>query len=283
MKYVYRSLFAEMGVSLVGNEADSLMDVAFSVLENQCMKEKGFTSTEVDLDPSDYVIKDLRDYIALEWGVYDVEKAKKYGYTTYGNSYVDENGDLWGFDGEKYFNDTKIAREMIAEQEKTRTKQDELYSYEFHKDGGCSDIAADRFYEGLNLNVDRSNQVGALKGSAETAAKADSRMVSLINKWSSCMKEKGYNFNDTLTARNETFNVEKDRNGWDTPHKKAEIATAVADATCKTDLNFIETWFSILREHEERVIQENLPFFEEEKAYIASLGARAQEIIKEYG
>ncbi|MDR1033422.1 MAG: hypothetical protein LBL41_01445, partial [Bifidobacteriaceae bacterium] len=62
-----------------------------------------------------------------------------------------------------------------------------------------------------------------------------------------------------------------------------EIEVAVADYTCQADLRYWDTWLDVLYEHQNRIIQESLPLVEQEKAYVASLQKRAEDIIKEYG
>jgi hypothetical protein len=264
----------------INDDASALMDRAQDILVTKCMKEKGFTDyeqTTVSAQSEEYI--EASNFVDL-WGIFDLESAKKYGYTTKDASFVDEKGKEWHFDGEKYYDYIEWLKKYRSESNIDTFTDAQKKEYATYSE--CDEKMADEFYAILDVNADRSNNTGELQNSANEAAKADSRMTSLVQKWSECMKEKGHNFSNSIEAYEKTFDMNDDRN-MDSPRKKAEIAIATADVTCKTDLNFRDTWYDILYEHQNRIIQENLPIFEEEKAYSNSLQKRAEDIIKEYG
>jgi hypothetical protein len=263
-------------ISLVGN-VSGIMEKAIAALTNVCMREKGFSDYKTEPSVTD---DDFHDEI----NKLNIEVAKKHGYTTKENWITDENGDVWYFDGEKYVNNGNEVEKAVEEaerREKNKSKEEKEEEAEAWK---CDETANNKLYEGLDSEgaKTRAPQIAKLRTSAEEATRADSRAISLNQKWSECMKGNGHNFSDPITARKETFDLSNDLD-LDSPRKKAEIAIATSDATCQADLNYYDIWLGMLYEHQERVIQENLPLFEQEKAYVASLQKRAEEIIKEYG
>ncbi|MDR1033426.1 MAG: hypothetical protein LBL41_01465 [Bifidobacteriaceae bacterium] len=268
-------------ISLVSKKGDSI-NKALDILVTVCMKERGFTYTPQTGSSENDADSQVSETAGLwtQWGIFDVGKAKKFGYTIEGNGYVDENGDNWFFDGERYINNDELYREQEAQKKNENLTADSEKENTVYYE--CDEKAVDEFYKSLDVEGAKKRDIGALGSSANVAAEADSRMVSLVGKWSDCMSESGYKFATPLEAREKTFNLEEEHD-WNSKHKKDEILVATADATCKTNLNFLDTWYDILYEHENRVIQENLPLFNEEKAYVNSLVKRAEDIIKEYG
>jgi hypothetical protein len=263
-------------ISVSGGVSD-IMDKAITALKDVCMHEKGFTNfkSEPSVTDSDW---DTRLH------KFDIETAKKHGYTTKGAITLDKNGNNWSFDGEKWVNENEYAKERIKENEEREKNKSEEEKGEESEAGKCEDVAFNKLYEDLDSEgaKTRGPQISKLRTSAEEATNADSRTVSLNQNWSECMKKDGHSFSNPTAARKETFDLADDLD-INSPRKKAEIAIATPDATCQADLNYYDTWLGILYEHENRTIQENLPLFEQEKAYVASLQKRAEDIIKEYG
>jgi hypothetical protein len=241
-----------------GNSVNKALDV----LTARCMKEKGFEYSDAhennDLNTSG---------TDSTWGVTDPERAKVVGYKIPGSASTNDQGVQGFFDGDTW---TSID-ELAAKNENTRISQPEGYSEALFKTGGCDDQAADELYAGMNVDKDRSSQVGQLNLKTRTEAKSDPRILEVLSKWSECMKAQGYNYQTPIDEKPYPF-----------PHDE-EIATAVADATCKQQVGFIDVWQAVLTEREQDVINANLPLFEAEKAYSTNMINRAEEIIAKYG
>jgi len=66
-----------------------------------------------------------------------------------------------------------------------------------------------------------------------------------------------------------------ERRQWRTPPNKAEIATAVADVTCKTQTNLLNTWLAVEAAYQQALIGQNLATLAQLQANFAPLLRRA--------
>jgi hypothetical protein len=87
---------------------------------------------------------------------------------------------------------------------------------------------------------------------------ADPRVIGALEKWSSCMKSKGYTVDSPLHAPQLASSSQG-------PAPSAqEIEIAVADVQCKQSTNLVNTWFSVESQLEEEEIEKNqLPLSQE--------------------
>ncbi|MCX4589921.1 hypothetical protein OG819_09135 [Streptomyces sp. NBC_01549] len=90
-------------------------------------------------------------------------------------------------------------------------------------------------------------QVGVIRLDAIFATKKDARYVEMIRSWSSCMSKKGFDYKTPEKAM--------DDNRWngDTP-SGSEKRTAVADMTCKKEVNYLGVASRVQSAYEEKVI-----------------------------
>ncbi|MDR1447646.1 MAG: hypothetical protein LBI63_01595, partial [Candidatus Ancillula sp.] len=154
------------------------------------------------------------------------------------------------------------------------------YDQAYDGDNGCSKTGETSFYDGLNVDASRNNQIGQLRTKIREMATDDSQFTPKINEWSECMKQKGFNLDflpDSKKGRDGGFKSGNPAYG------KNNTLLATADAECKQQTGFIEEWHKVLDTVEERELKNNLPIFEAEKAYTDSMINRANEIIEKYG
>jgi hypothetical protein len=62
---------------------------------------------------------------------------------------------------------------------------------------------------------------------------------------------------------------------WKSPPNKAEIATAVADVTCKAKTNLLNTWLAVEAAYQQALIGQNLATLSQLQANFAPLLRRA--------
>ena len=95
---------------------------------------------------------------------------------------------------------------------------------------------------------------------------ADPRIHAVIRAWSACMARHYYHYASPSQ-------VEGHR--WKTPPNRAEIATAVADVTCKTQTNLLNTWLAVEAAYQQALIGQNLATLSQLQANFAPLLRRA--------
>ena len=62
---------------------------------------------------------------------------------------------------------------------------------------------------------------------------------------------------------------------WKSPPNKAEIKTAVADVTCKAQVNLLNTWLAVEAGYQQALIGQNLATLSQLQANFAPLLSRA--------
>jgi len=91
--------------------------------------------------------------------------------------------------------------------------------------------------------------VGRISAQTWQESKDSPRVRAATGQWSACMRKKGYDYPDPLTAGNDPDFQELNA----TP---AEIATATADMACKTDSRFLQTWYEEEVTAQQRLVQQ---------------------------
>jgi hypothetical protein len=84
--------------------------------------------------------------------------------------------------------------------------------------------------------------------------------------WSRCMARRFYHYGTPQQV---------ERRRWRSPPNKAEIATAVADVTCKTETNLLNTWLAVEAAYQQALIGQNLATLAQLQANFAPLVRRA--------
>jgi len=101
---------------------------------------------------------------------------------------------------------------------------------------------------------------------AATYTQTDPRIRAVDRAWSACMARHFYHY---------TSPSQVERRHWKTPPNKAEIATAVADVTCKAKTNLLNTWLAVEAGYQQALIGQNLATLSQLQANFAPLLRRA--------
>jgi hypothetical protein len=124
--------------------------------------------------------------------------------------------------------------------------------------GGCIGEAKAK----LGYSTEDSGEAeAATKVNTDSWAKSyeDSRVRAVFEKWSACMKEKGYSYADPMKAND------------DPEWQKTTVATAKerqvasADVACKAKHNVIGTWYTVEVAYQEQMIEQNAEALAEAK------------------
>src|SRR5215470_17075557 len=104
---------------------------------------------------------------------------------------------------------------------------------------------------------------------AEQAAsytQTDPRTRAVDRAWSACMARHFYHYASPSQVEG---------HHWKSPPNKAEIATAVADVTCKAKTNLLNTWLAVEAAYQQALIAQNLATLSQLQANFAPLLRRA--------
>ncbi len=104
---------------------------------------------------------------------------------------------------------------------------------------------------------------------AEQAAsftQTDPRIRAVTRAWSACMARHYYHYSSPSQVEG---------HHWRTPPNRAEIATAVADVTCKAQTNLLNTWLAVEAAYQQALIGQNLATLSQLQANFAPLLRRA--------
>jgi hypothetical protein len=231
---------------------------------NSCLQKVGHTndkpkptldSTKVLLHPIDY-----------EWGIVSLENAKENGYRSGPSSEViDETG---GKDG-LYFIDDEGGRRVIP-------YKDDNEKDKYHQMGICDDTYNDAEYKfvGFLMTQDESNKEAELGSTAKTQAKSDSKVLSKVREWSTCMKSAGFDYATPQDASSFAWPEEPD---------EKEKKTAVKDFECKKSTGLMDVWYEVLHEKQRNLIDQYRPILEKSRDQEKKWVEFAQKVIANNG
>jgi hypothetical protein len=101
---------------------------------------------------------------------------------------------------------------------------------------------------------------------AVTFTQSDPRIHAVERAWSKCMARHFYHYSTPQQVEGRQ---------WRSPPNKAEIATAVADVTCKAQTNLLNTWLAVEAAYQQALIGQNLAALSQLQANFAPLLRRA--------
>ena len=130
---------------------------------------------------------------------------------------------------------------------------------------GCLQQASKQVYGAL-FGEPVPDPVPQIAEQAASFTQTDPRIHAVIRAWSACMARHYYHYASPSQ-------VEGHR--WKTPPNRAEIATAVADVTCKTQTNLLNTWLAVEAAYQQALIGQNLATLSQLQANFAPLLRRA--------
>jgi hypothetical protein len=130
---------------------------------------------------------------------------------------------------------------------------------------GCMQQASKEVY-GPIVGESAPDPVPQIAGQAAGFTQSDPRIHAVDRAWSSCMARHFYHYSTPQQVEHRQ---------WRTPPNKAEIATAVADVTCKTQTNLLNTWLAVEAAYQQALIGQNLATLAQLQTNFAPLLRRA--------
>ncbi|MFI7341794.1 hypothetical protein ACIBUY_28105 [Streptomyces sp. NPDC050085] len=118
--------------------------------------------------------------------------------------------------------------------------------------GGCAGDTARKLHRGSpGMSRESSQLPDRLIIDASQRSQTDSRVKKVFERWSTCMKESGYQYADPATVLRDPRFAQSGQ-----PNQE-EIATAQADVSCKKKYNVIGIWSAVESAYQRRLVEEN--------------------------
>ncbi|HEV2373892.1 MAG TPA: hypothetical protein VGS19_17175 [Streptosporangiaceae bacterium] len=235
---------------------------ASSELVQSCMAERGFADSGSSAGPT----AGLATLQAVETsgiGVTSLAQAQTFGFATPKGAGAAASGpQIIGFVGQGLFAEALKAGKAYTEA---------LFGFGPGGLGpgghaGCYQQASQQVYGPLTGSPD-PDPVPQIAQQALGFTRTDPRVRTADQVWSRCMARRYYRYATPGQA--------EDR-GWPSPPTKAEITTAVADVTCKTQANLPNTWLTVEAAYQRALIGQNLAALSELQTNFAPLLRRAE-------
>ncbi len=244
---------------------------AAALLMQRCMSEQGFVFTA---SPGASGAVTLLQQIEQGYGLASLAQAEQYGYGQAGGALgplgVAGPGALIlpGLIGQAGSGQHSVAWQSAL----LGFAPGERLGAERHE--GCFQWAYSQLYGsqgGVGISVAiQSDPVPGIAGEAASWTQSDPRITAVDTAWSQCMARHGYSYRNPSAAA--------DKN-WPASPTATEIATAVADVTCKNQVNLVNTWLTVEAAYQRVLIGDNLAALAHlQSAFQVNL-ERAQQIL----
>ena len=134
---------------------------------------------------------------------------------------------------------------------------------------GCFQQAASEVYGRLGSDPN-PDPVPGIAAQASQWAQNDPRVLAVERAWSRCMARRGYSYRTPLQAQ---------QHGWPSTPTTGEVATAVADVSCKARTNLANTWLTVESAYQTALIAQNLTVLSQLQANFQGLLQRAERLL----
>ena len=242
-------------------QQETLAD-ASTLLIQHCMAARGFEDTSPTSGPLSSVAT-LGQVEAAGAGLTSLTQARTFGFAhPKGAGSAPSGPNIIGFVNASGFGQSLKAGRAYAEA---------LYGFGPGFGAGpgghvsCLQQASKAVY-GAQVGEPVPDPVPQIAEQAASFTQTDPRIRAVTRAWSTCMARHYYHYSSPTQ-------VEGHR--WRTPPNRAEIATAVADVTCKTQVNLLNTWLAVEAAYQQALIGQNLATLSQLQANFAPLLRRA--------
>jgi len=240
-------------------QQEALAD-ASALLIQRCMAARGFEDTS-SANPPFSSVATLEQVETSGAGLTSITQARTFGFVRPKNTGSSPSGpQIIGFVGAVSFGQSLKAGHGYAEA---------LYGFGPGTGPGghlgCWQQASKEVY-GPIVGEPVPDPVPQIAAQAVGFTQSDPRIHAVDRAWSRCMARRFYHYSTPQQAEHRQ---------WRTPPNKAEIATAIADVTCKTQTNLLNTWLAVQAAYQQALIGQNLATLAQLQANFAPLLRRA--------
>jgi len=242
-------------------QQEALADASNQLVQH-CMAARGFEDTSSSSPPFSSVAT-LEQVEASGAGLTSLTQARTFGFARPKGSGSGPSGpQIIGFVSAAGFGQSLKAGRAYAEA---------LFGFGPGFGGGpnghlgCLQQANKQVYGAL-FGEPVPDPVPQIAEQAASYTQTDPRVRAVIRAWSACMARHFYHYASPSQL---------ERHRWRSPPNKAEIATAVADVTCKTQTNLLNTWLAVEAAYQQALIGQNLATLSQLQGNFAPLLRRA--------
>jgi hypothetical protein len=101
-------------------------------------------------------------------------------------------------------------------------------------------------------------------------AQTDPRVLAVERAWSKCMAQRGYSFRTPQQAQ---------QHNWPRTPTTGEVATAVADVSCKAKTNLPNTWLTVEAGYQQVLVAQTLAALSQLQANFSRLIQRSEALL----
>ena len=247
---------------VASQEQDALSE-SQTLLVQRCMTSRGF-SYPGTASPSNGFLA-LQQIENDPFGLTDMARAQAYGYAQPQGSGGQGGPQIIGF----------VGGGLFAGALRNHGQAYTMALFGFGPGGGrarqqgCYQQAVSEVYGPLGGNPN-PDPVPMIAAQAIQWSQNDPRVLSVERAWSRCMAQRGYSFRTPQQAQ---------QHGWPRPPTTAEVATAVADVSCKAKTNLPNTWLTVEAAYQQALVVQNLAALSQLQANFSKLIQRAEAVL----
>jgi hypothetical protein len=136
------------------------------------------------------------------------------------------------------------------------------------REPGCLNVANNEIYRPGSSQL--GDPVPAIAEQASMWTQTDPRVVAVNAAWSRCMARRGYHYDSPQQAAD---------HNWPKNPTAAETATAVADVSCKQQVNLTNTWLTVEAAYQTALIGQNIGTLANLQASFQSALSRVEALL----
>lgn len=250
---------------LISGQQQNTLAVAATLLTQRCMAARGFTYSRASA--ADNGLASLQQIETSSLGLTSLTQAQAYGYATPGAGTgrgprlaVLAAGVAGGF--------VPPGVGGVPGDSSKPGKQPPAWTAAL--DGGVSEPGCLSQAQALLYGSGSSDPVPQLAFQAASWTESDPRVTAVVRAWAGCMASHGYRYSQPVGAA---------LHAWPNQPTPAEIATAVADVTCKRQVNLASTWLAVEAAYQQALVGQNLTQLSQIQASYGGVLQRAAALL----
>jgi hypothetical protein len=250
----------------VSSEEQNALGEAQTLLIEHCMTARGFSyPAPASPDTEFQALQGIEDD---PFGLVSISRAETYGYAQPKGSGGQNGPQIIGFVGGGIFANALNHRGPAYTMA--------LFGFAPGVGGGgpghqvgCYQQAITEVYGRLGGSPN-PDPVPGIAAQAVQWAQNDPRVLAVDRAWSRCMARRGYSYHNPQQAQ---------QHNWPHAPTTVEVATAVADVSCKTQANLPNTWLTVEAAYQTALIGQNLAALSQLQANFQGLLQRAEALL----
>jgi len=250
---------------VAGNEQEVLVE-ASSLLTQRCMTARGFSYPEAAQPSAE--LSALQQTENSPVGLIKLGQAQIYGYATPKSGTSSSGPVFFGLVGGQVFGQAIQDHGPAWVTALLGFSPGPVQQNQGHHEG-CAPLVTSELY-GPERGSSNPDPVPNIAFQALQWTQNDPRTLAVDKTWSRCMAARGFGYGTPQEAA---------QKNWPSLPSTAEIATAVADVTCKAQTNLTNTWLTVEAAYQLALISQNLTALSQLQASFKGLLQRAEALV----